>query len=322
MSEHVQVSGCPGPLMHRIAFLAILILLAGCAGPAPLPIEPSPPVLVERLPIDEQIYFAEKPGCQVVRCTLEVPPRLVLQAPDDGSIVGLRINIGNASGVDGPVEWKLSCMAIVPSDEDGCHRALARGRDVLPKQVDVTGIQLPPGAEILLSLVVPQDGVPLVFGLLRDPSHVTGTAEFIRVEGAESLTVQVVDVSFDGHAGPCTVEEKDCPKSPGGSEFSIDSLDGTVIRANLTMTWISTSDLDQELTLRLSAYCGSTCPRAVLQNGTSPLALEAGGLRFRDELRIAVSDDEPDATGYNVLEFVGTRTPVHIEGTLLVVPTA
>jgi predicted small lipoprotein YifL len=306
-----------------LALLAVAAALAGCAakGPAEPPVAAAPPPPEARQEtFQAHAYVGTAPGCTVSVCSGGRFPDEVYTVPDDANLTALHLEFGAVSGLDEAVSWKVWCE----SDADGaCLRAFGHGHDKLPLTLDLPA-DAPAGAQVLLELVAPRmTPAPIadtLVSLAWGQSHVDGAATLLANASAPHAPPRLaVNVSVDGHSGPCLLlAEANCSQWPGGTPFYYGSADlgGSVVGLDLTMTWTSTSPLDQELVLDARAVCGNTCPDSVSTKGTSPLHLVATGVSMPDGLVL----DPSNADAVFGRSFAGTRTPLHIEGVLWVQP--
>lgn len=320
-----------GRLLPVLCWAALLVL-AGCsepASPSQPAASPTPALVLGNETLDVLVPVGTNPGCTQVVCSGGSFPRVLFEASANASIRALDLEIGAVQAEDRPVTWKLTCQAL--EDEDpGCIRALAGGRDPLPHRVTVAPLNLTPGTTLLLELVVPPTVTPVVdqaVTIVNGQSRVTGTVQVATV-GNGSAPVEVpkvtVPVSFDGHSGPCDLVSPGCTHWPGGTE-SVHEVPGTVVAVNVTMTWTSLSPLDEVLELYVGpAFCTGPCPEPQRVQGRSPLVVDLPALKLPDEVRFAVYHADPtgaDPTGFAFV-YTGTRTPVHVEGTVTYEPEA
>jgi len=306
----------------RLAVAVVLAgLLAGCsarpAAPTPHHDAQTGPPSATRAAIDA--YVEVYPwGCGPVSCWGNSTNTL-FQAADNQSIKAVSLDVAT-SQMDSAFRWALACHTT--DDDDRCARPLATGRDAPPFHVDASGLDLPTGALLLFWIARdtpdPLLGIPIAF---LGANHVTGNVTLAE-EPRSTFDLVEVPVSLDGQSGPCALfVDPDCTGVPGGTQKTLSGIHGTVVAANLTMTWTSLTPADRVLRFVLyPARCVGSCPRPAEAHGPSPLQLTNASMYFERGVTVAVFQGDPtgaDSTGI-AFEFAGTRTPVHLEGDLTV----
>lgn len=322
----VYVSRLEGGNVRLFAVAALVALLAGCSSPpaAVAEVPPAPEPVLEDTAVEAVVYLRTPPGCTVAVCYVGGAPTVVYESKDDESIRTISLTVEAVPGEDRPVSWRLSCQG--PGDEDpGCLRALASGQDPLPVGIEVAGLNLTPGTVLLLELIQPPTATPAAdsfLGILLGGSRVHGFVGSVLLAGIVRPEPVAVAVSFDGNSGPCFLVDAGCTRWPGGAGHAV-KVEGTVVGVNLTMTWDSLSPADSTLQLWVGGPCDPSCPNPAQVSGPSPLVLHAEGLRISNGVSIAVYHGDPtgsDPTGF-IFVYTGTRTPVHVEGVLWVLPS-
>lgn len=310
------------PAVPLLLALLCASALAGCAGKAadspPVGPPPSDPATKQES-FQQAVFISAAPGCTQGVCAGGSYAQEVYTVPDGADLTALHLVLGHADNVDEAVSWKVWCESGV---DGACERAFAKGHDKLPLTLDLAA-SAPAGAHVLVELTAPRMTptafADTVLSLTWGSSPLEGTATLAANATAVRPPLLAVNVSVDGHSGPCELlVEPNCTGYPGGTPFyfSASKLGGTVVGANLTMAWTASSPLDQELGLELYGSCGRTCPGPVDAEGPSPLRLVADGLTLDSDLRIEPYHLDP-VFGRSL---AGTRTPLHIEGVLWVQP--
>jgi hypothetical protein len=304
----------------------VVLALSGCSSPppaeAPLELPADPPVVGEQ-PFESSAYPRPPPGCAQVTCWAGAEPDDVYVVPTNASATALAMDVSATTAYAGTVRWKVTCRGIL-DEEPACLRPLASGEEPLPFHVDLPGLALPPKTVVLLELMVPGTA-PVADGfttLVYGSSRVTGTAalEWLAEADVPRPALVAQAITMDGHSGPCNLVEEYCTSWPGGSELEV-KVDGSVAEVVANLTWDSTGPLDEVLELLVAPLygtCGNTCPAPVSVRGTSPLQVALVDAAFPGGVRLRVYHSDPaavDPTGYAFL-YVGTRTPVHLEGAL------
>jgi hypothetical protein len=314
------------PILLVAALVVAAVGLGGCAGADELEplqelVAPPAPVL-ESESFSAQVYVSAHGGCTVIVCSGGSFPSLIYTSAEDASVQAVRFDIAAIPYEDRPVEWKLTCVA--EDDEDpGCLRPLGHGQEPLPAHVEAAALNLTPGTELWLEVVIPTIASPMVdsFLILVGDTDVEGAVDLALVGNASDAPdriLETVPVSFDGNSGPCYLVEPYCTGWPGGTRFPLEMI-GTIVAVNLTMTWTSLSVADEILALEVGQFVGCTSCGQPRIEGPSPLVLDQGGLELEDPYTdVMVAHGDPtglDPLGYT-FEYTGTRTPVHVEGTV------
>lgn len=307
------------------SLVALVILLAGCSQPTPSPTPVTEPLgmTLASAPVDAQVYISSTRGCLQSVCGGGRFADTLYTAPDNASVRGISIDVGAVQRLDQTLTWRMTCDDDDRGGDDGpCHRPLAQGQAKLPTHIEVADLNLTPGTIVLFSLTMPPAVTPFVDTFLTiayGSSHVTGSALLASNGSAPPpIRTELLPVSFDGQSGPCYLVEPNCTQWPGGTQFDVRG-NGSFVGGDLTMTWTSTTPLDSTLRLTLDPTGCPDCDLVQVQ-GTSPLVLHAAGVRLGTTATIEVYHGDPtglDPTGF-VFVYTGTRTPVHIEGTLVV----
>lgn len=304
--------------------VVVLLLLAGCSGPPAPPAEPAvpDPPEVRLTEIDASVRIAVPEGCNPAFCYMAGSPTLLHAVAMDETATALVLDLGAAGRSDSPVDWEVSCKA--PDDEDpACLRVLGRGRDLLPLHLEFLGLQLPPGTLVSLLLAAPSVGDPVADMALQPAwgqSHVTGRVDSVALspESASPFEFIEMPVAWEGDSGPCAFfVDPECVTTPG-AYYPWQNLEGSVVAANLTLTWVSTTPADEVFQLSLRGRCEPSCPKGVVVEGRSPLRIEAEGLDLGDDPYAMIYHSDPtglEPTGF-VFLYTGTKTPFLLEGTL------